>query len=311
VGTLGGIVYVKDCPQVVVAGLQAAGSDQPNPLPSIGTFPAVRGHAGVVVEQSGLWMADSTVIGTATRTPTLLFGGDGGAGILAVSSWVQISRSVVRGARSGGLQNGVAGAGGAGIEAVQSTVVVHGGSGNSVTGAAAYEVMASGTTGLGFAGPGLLVDATSLAGHGADVPVAGGLGSTSLPAGPSVVAAPGAAVFALAERFPTVSLTPPTVHVGTTLTVELSGEPGAHYRAVALQTAPSASVAGLVGFLLVDLATVQAIEGVTLDASGSGTVLVPIPPNPALAGMVIVEQAAQLLSFGVLLSPPALTAVVL
>jgi hypothetical protein len=157
----------------------------------------------------------------------------------------------------------------------------------------------------------VLLDATSTLAYASDVMLVGGLGTSFLPPAPPISWAPGATITPLAERLPTVALSPHSISIGTTLTVQLSGQPGLdHIRAVALQTSPGVALSGAYGKLLVSLPTVAAIEVVSLGASGAATIFVPIPADPSLVGLEIVEQGAQFLSFGAMLSPPVLCSLV-
>lgn len=307
--SVGGTVYVSNAAQVVASGIHAFGSQLGPPTP--GRVTPIKGVPGMLIQQSSVFVADSFVDGCATFVPATGFGGDGGDGISVFGSNVQISRSSIRGAQSGGNSVSIAALGGAGVRASGSVVVIHGGTFNSVRGADVFESSLGPNSWSGLANSAVRLDAASTLAYASDVALVGGAGSLSLPPAPATWWVPGAMIYALAERLPTVSLTPASIAIGTTLTVELSGQPGLdHIRAVTLQTAYGVALPGAFGTLLVDLPTVAAIEIVNLGASGTATVLVPIPPDPSLTGLQIVEQGAQSLSFGIMLAPPALCSLV-
>lgn len=306
-GTVGGILYVRDCAQVVASGVHAGGSLYVYPLATPGGASPAHGLAGMLIERSSFWLMDGSADGNATRQPSTGFGGDGGAGLAAIDSSVQIGRSVVRGAQSGGLQNAVPGIGGVGLDAVGGHILIHGASGNSVIGATAYEQSPAGWVGLGSSGAAIRLDATSSLTYAADVALVPGGGTASIPAAPQMVVAPGSTVLALGQRLPTTSITPPFALPGTTLTVVNSGQPGLdHIRAVTLQTAPAFTFGGVLGTLLVDLPTVVFWHIEPLGPSGVQTTLVQVPIDPSLGGIQVVEQAAQVLATGVAISPPVL-----
>lgn len=303
---LGGTLWVRDCAQVVASDLRVTGNPTTFPFPTSGDAIARRGMSGVLVERSSLWMADCAAEGNATRFMTTGFGGSGGDGLTSIDSYVHVASSVLRGAQSGGMQNGIAGAGGAGIHATGSSLVVHGAAGNQVRGADAFAVVAGSSTGLGAAGSAIALDAASSLVHAVDVVFAPGAASGSLPAAPPIFAVPGAAVIAAPVKLPSVSM-PAFVPLGGGLLVEIAGEPGIdHIRAVALSTAASQSYAGIFGLVLVDLPTLVTIHVETLSAAGTGSIQLTVPLDPWLAGIVIVEQAAQVHPGVIVLSPPVL-----
>jgi hypothetical protein len=91
------------------------------------------------------------------------------------------------------------------------------------------------------------------------------------------------------------------------LTIEIAGQPGFdHIRVAALQTAPAVTFPGVSGTLVIDLQAVFLTEVVTLGPAGVATSSVTVPADPSLAGIQVVEQAAQVLPGGIAISPPAL-----
>jgi hypothetical protein len=304
--TLGGILHVRDCAQVVASGVGALGSVYTVLLPVMGEASLKRGHAGFLVERSGFWMNDCRADGNATRLVSSGFGGDGGPGLMTIDASVQIARSLIRGAQSGGHQNGVFGFGGAAIDVFGSTVLVHGASPNALFGALPLEFDAGAAIGLGAAGSAIKLDGTSSVTYAPDVPLVPGSGAPTLPDAPAIAAAAGAIVAPLTHRLPTVVITPATVPPGATLTVLLQGEPNLDYiRAVGPRTSPAVGLSGVSGKVLVDLTTLLFFDVRLLDASGAVSSTVNVPADPALAGLEVVEQAAQVLPAGIALSPPS------
>jgi hypothetical protein len=304
---IGGILNVQNCSQVVISGVRSLGIG----LSSSGGSSPVHGLSGAVVQSSMVWIADSTARGSATSLPIFGWGGDGGDGITLINSVAHIARSVIQGAQTSGLQNGVAGAGGPGIRAQGSTVVLHGGFENVTAGANAYEQLSSGILKLGTAGSGVILDGSSSLVYGVDVSLAGGTGTASLPPGTPLVAAAGSIVEARAERLPTVSVAPASAPLGSQLTIRLSGEPGVDYiRAVGLRTMPALGV-GALGSVVIDLSTIFYWPVDTLDPTGNLTSFVTVPLDPSLAAVEVVEQCAQALPGGIVISPPVIFTFVL
>jgi hypothetical protein len=194
----------------------------------------------------------------------------------------------------------VPGAGGHGVRAEGSLVAIHGGVGNATSGANAFP-----QANLGTAGSAVSLDGASGLIYGVDAALSGGAGAASLPPAAPISSAAGSFVDARGERLPTVSITPASVSLGSTLTVRISGEPAFPLiRAVAFQTVPIVPVTGALGAVFVDLSGVFLWHYDTLDATGNLTGVGTIPQDPALANVSIVEQAAQLLPSGIFISPP-------
>jgi hypothetical protein len=161
--------------------------------------------------------------------------------------------------------------------------------------------------GFGTAGSAVSLDGSSSLVYGVDVSLLGGTGTASLPPAPPLAAAAGSIVDARAEQLPTVSITPASASLGSQLTVRLSGEPGVDYiRAVGLRTMPALGVPGALGSVVVDLSTVFFWPVDTLDPTGNLTSFVTVPLDPSLAGVEVVEQCAQALPSGLVISPPVI-----
>jgi hypothetical protein len=203
-----GLLHIHDCAQVVASRVRAIGQVSAFPFPHPGGPVQASGLAGALIEQSNLSMTDCAINGNATRPPSSGFGGDGGDGIRAIDSTLYLGGTSAAGSQSGGRQNGAPGFGGAGLRAIGSTVLVHGGSGNALHGAHAFEFAGSGTVGLGFAGNAVVLDSASSLTYAPDVSLVPGNGSASLPGGVPIAASSGASVNPTAERLPTVSITP-------------------------------------------------------------------------------------------------------
>jgi hypothetical protein len=252
-------------------------------------------------------MTDCPISDIATRPVTTGFGGDGGDGIRLIDATLHLGRTSSAGCQSGGRQNGVPGFGGAALRAITSTILLHGGTGNALWGADGLEVSGNGSVGLGFAGHAIVLDSASVLTYAPDVNLLPGDGTATLPPGVAIAASAGASLIPMAVRLPTVSITPAFAPLGSTLLIEIAGQPGIdHFRVTALATAPAVSFAGVSGSLLVDLQTVILTEVQTLGAPGIATSSVTVPNDPSLAGIEIVEQAAQALPGGVAISPPVL-----
>ncbi len=312
VGMAAGALSIQDCSVVVGSHLVTSAVETVFPIPIGGSAAQADGVAGLIVERSGVTLDDASLGGTATTIPVSAFGGDGGPGIVAIDSVVQLGRSSVRGGPSGGRQPGVAGIGGAGIRAVRSQLLVHGGPNNLVRGAAGFEYGSPGAASLGTPAPAIALDGASSMSHASDAALIGGAGTANQPAAAAIAAAPGATTFPIASRLPTVAMTPATVLMGGLLTVEIAGEPLVdHIRVLTLVTSAAVTFPGVSGALLIDPAAAIVIHVDPLDASGVGTVPLPVPVVPALNGIQLVEQAAQVLPSGLALSPPVLATVVL
>jgi hypothetical protein len=306
----GGLLWITNCAQVAASHVQALGWNQVLPFPTPGAAAPIRGLAGILVESSALLISDSTALGNSTRPAESGFGGDGGPGMRLLHSSVQISRSAIRGAQSAGLLNGVAGAGGHGIDATESFILVHGGAQNAIAGANAWQLTLV-VAQLGTSGSAVSVDEGSILIHGVDVTLTGGGSTASLPASPPVAQQAGSTVTAKPERLPTVSITPAAPQLGSTLTVNLTGQPGFdHVRAVAFQTAPALGFRNVLGAALVDLSTVAIWHTETLGPGGTLSIQVAVPSDPSIAGLAIVEQCAQALPSGVVISPPVIVTLV-
>lgn len=306
-GAFTGMLRIQNCAQVVASRVRALGSTTTFPIPSIGGASQLDGLSGFAIDNATVWMMDCEADGNATKYGFSGIGGDGGAGIRAMNAMLHVGRSTIRGGQSAGRQPGVAGLGGPGISAIGTSILVHGGAGNLIAGANAYESSALGPLALGQAGSAVTLDAQSWLAYGSDVVLTAGSGTASLPAALPIDAPPGATVIAAPYRLPTVSITPAYAALGSTLTVTITGEPGIEQiRAVTLQTAPWVAFPGATGLLVVDLPSVLFFHVEPIGPTGSEQFLVPVPNDPSLGGLQIVEQGAQGLPAGISISPPIL-----
>jgi hypothetical protein len=264
----------------------------------------------VLIERSSVWMTACEARGNATRFVATGFGGDGGSGVFAIDSAIHVGLCIVFGGQSGGRANGVTGVGAPGVMLVASSALLHGGPPNGILGAIAFEQHLAGVDGLGAAAPALAVDGSSVARYAPDLAMVGGSESASLAAAPTIGAAIGATVVAIQHRLPTSSLSPSTASLGGVLTFVRAGQPNLpHVSAFSLETSPMVQLGGVSGALLVAMPSVFAFADVLLDSTGIATSIVTIPADPALAGLGVVQQCAQVVAGAVTLAPPALLAV--
>ena len=307
---IGGVLHVQNCSQVVISGVRSLGAGGST---SVINSSLVHGLSGAAVQNSMVWIADSTAQGSASSLDP-----SGMAGTAETESPSSIPSRTSRDPssrerRAQGFRAAWRAPAAPGIRAQGSVVVLHGGFGNTTVGANAYELQLPNGAALllGTAGNAVILDGSSSLVYGVDVALSGGTGTASLPPATPLAAAAGSIVDARAERLPTVSITPASASLGSQLTVRLSGEPGVDYiRAVGLRTMPALGV-GALGSVVVDLSTIFLWHFDTLDPTGNLTESVTVPLDPSLAGVEIVEQCAQALPSGLVVSPPVIFTLVL
>ncbi|MBL8898400.1 MAG: hypothetical protein JNM84_12260 [Planctomycetes bacterium] len=305
-GGVGGVLLLRDCAQVVIDGVRTAVTA----TPVSGPFQGTEGLSGLFAERSRAWVSRCDFRGTSAGTRSGGISGDPGAGMRAFDSEVTLARTRLEGGggAAGSLASAVAG--GAGIEARNSAIAVHGGDGAAIVGADARETLFLLFFLYNSGGHAIEADATSSIALAPDVLLVAGAPSANLPAGQPIVAASGASVAVLPERAPSLAFLPQIGALGSNSTVQYQGEPGSiHARFLSFASGDALALPGIEGALLLDLLTFFYIETVTLDGLGQATRLAPIPPDPLLAGLGLVEQTVQLSPLGLRFAPPALKSI--
>lgn len=212
---------------------------------------------------------------------------DGGPGIVAIDATVRVARSDIRG--GAGVQflplspNPPGTAGGAAIEASGSDVLVRGGPGNQLRGG-------PGGGGGGPGGAAVFVDAGSLVATTPDVVAVAGLDGSQQPSTPAI---DGPGLHApLAFPLATIAVAAPLVAPGSVAGFALAGEPlAACLPLLALGASTGFSLPGVLGLFTVDPAGIAMLPVAVLDAVGAGGALLPVPPSPSLAGIVVHAQS--------------------
>lgn len=292
------LVEVVDSAHVVLERCSFTGED------ATSTF----GGKPLTIDSSNVWVAGSTLIAGATGQaffPEILSAASGieveGGGTVRVAS------SFVQGGLSGSLDAGVVfpGSGGSGIFVEWGSAVVSGGPGNTIRGGDADPDGPAGSD-PGYA---LLTTFFGNATYAADAALEGGLQLDGEP-GPALPAAPHGSLTGLSYARAVLATTAAQVAPGGAFDLDFSGnELSPVGTFVALGTDPFLVIADVDGLLAVDLATLFVGPSAVLDGSGLATSSVSVPPQPGLAGTVVVFQSVELGSEAVSLSNPALVVI--
>ncbi|MBK9385315.1 MAG: hypothetical protein IPN34_10920 [Planctomycetes bacterium] len=299
----GGLVLVRDCAQVVMDGVKALGASLPN---SNGT----EGISGLYVERSRLWISRCDLAGSSPGGRSNGASGEAGSGLRAIDSEVQLARTRLVGAGGAARTTALAEPGGPGLEARGSSIVVHGGDGAAIVGADARETLFLLYYIYGSGGHAIEADAGSSVVLAPDVQLLAGAPSANLPGGQAISAASGASVSTLPERAPSLAFLPQIGALGSTSTVQYQGQPGSlHARFLSFASGNALALPGIEGALLLDLLTFFYVETVTLDGLGQATSFAPIPADPLLTGLSLVEQTVQWSPLGLRFGPPALKSI--
>jgi hypothetical protein len=299
----GGLVLVRDCAQVLMDGVKALGASLPN---SNGT----EGISGFFVERSRAWVSRCEFGGSSAGTRASGASGEAGSGLRAIDSEVQLARTRLVGAGGAARTTALAEPGGSGLDARGSSIVVHGGDGATIVGADARETLYILFFLYGSGGHAIEADATSAIALAPDVLVSAGAPSANLPGGQPISAASGASLRTLSERAPSLAFLPQIGALGSTSTVQYQGEPGSiHARFLSFASGDALALPGIEGTLLLDLLSFLYLETVTLDGLGQATSLAPIPADPLLGGLGIVEQTLQWTPLALRFAPPALKSI--
>jgi hypothetical protein len=266
-------------------------------------------HFGLVptalrVERSLVHVNACSFLGS--QAPNVTTGFDGAPGIVAIDATVRVARSDIRG--GAGVQFGFPApnppgtAGGAAIHASGSDVLVRGGPGNELRGGL-------GGGGGGRGGAAVFVYANSLVATTPDVVAVAGLDGSQQPSTPAIDG-PGLHV-PLAFPLATIAVAAPLVAPGGVADFALAGEPlAACLPLLALGASTGFSLPGVLGLFAVDPAGIVTLPVAMLDAVGAGGALLPVPPSPSLAGIVVHAQSLSLAPSGwISVSGPTLFAV--
>jgi hypothetical protein len=302
-----GLVLLRDCQQVLMDGVRALGAAMPMSNVSPGY---VDGFSGLYVERSRVWVSRCELTGSSAGTRANGQSGEPGSGLRAVSSEVQLARTRLVGAGGSAQTLPLAESAGAGLDARGSSIAVHGGDGATIVGADARETLFLHFFLYCSGGQAIEVDATSTLALAPDVLLLPGAPSANLPGGQPIVAVPGASVSTLPERAPSLAFLPQIGPLGSTSTVQYQGAPGSiHARFLSFASGNALVLPGIEGALLLDLLSFFYVETVTLDALGQATSLAPIPADPLLAGLGLVEQTLQWSPLALRFAPPALKSI--
>jgi hypothetical protein len=307
-GVQNGTLLVFNCPQVIVERVRCTNSFQGNPSTGLA---GPNGMAGAFVSGSKVWFNACELRGKSGIPIAPLLGqlsGNGGDGLIAVQSEVELARTLAVGASGSAYlalgQPPVTG--GAGLRATNSQIRLIGGAGNQLEGAPAVEL--GPPVGLtGPAGVGAVIDAGSSLVRASDTAVAGGAGVGTQPPAPAFQVATGGQQVDLARRLPSLQLSPGLVQIGQALTVDYQGEPNSvHLRALWVSSGLALPLPGIGGSLLLDPLTLVQTLPVVLDLAGQAQVQSGIPNNPNYLGLCLVEQSAQVAGFDIDLGTPAI-----
>jgi hypothetical protein len=289
-------VLVADSARVLIQGCDLRGAS------GFTQFGGV-GDAGLVAQDSKLWISDSRLRATNASYGEFTFAQEGAPGARFTGCEVRLARTEARGG-SGSYDQFLPGPapGGPGIELVGSSLVLAGGPGNLLQGAAGFWDTVSNSSG----GAGLRLTADSAVESATDALLVGGLdGLASTPA-PALEVDGTSTATALPQRLPTLAPSAQTVALGGSLQLELSGEPGA----IAVPTASgllgaTLHLPGIEGPILIDVTAYTALPPVLLDPAGTGTRGLSVPANPILAGSHLWLQSAELAAGTLRISNPA------
>lgn len=323
-GSASGLLVIEDCAgPVVIADVANANTDILTGAPAVAqvrasdqvvfdacSFIAVATGdgstpptAGLLVEQSKVYVNDSTVVGASAAT--LFFqpvvARDGAPAIRVVDSVVRVSRSAVTG--GAGTQNSAFAvveeltAGGAGIEVQSGSALLRGGAGNLVMGGRGGSATVGGMAAVGPGGAGVFVAAPALATTVGDSVVQAGPdfdGATTTPA----IAGPGAHL-PFAEAYATLGADRTVATLGGNVTFELGGPAnGTALTYYSTKQVAALTVAGTKGEVLLDPLALSPLPPRTLDAAGAASFTANVPANPGLVGVSVLVQSVAALSTG-------------
>jgi hypothetical protein len=245
-------------------------------------------HGAVVVRSSELWVANASIAGS------VLYGdlfNHASSGIDSTSSTLHVWSSQVQG---GDLTyQGVGsdlGPGGSGILAVGSSLDLFGGPGAGIRGG-------KGTidflTGSSPGGPGIELRQGSRATISQNQFLQGGLDGRGGGRAPEI-RSDASSSFTLPPRiFPTLASSAPAVRRGSSFTLSLAGNAGAHQVLYfALRTGPTTTYPGVLGFGLVGSSTFP-VANVLVPSSGTASFGVLVPNVPALLGATLFFQSVE------------------
>jgi hypothetical protein len=247
---------------------------------------------GMSVAASTVWMMNSTVRGGSKDT---LPGADA---IQSSASTLYLGACDVQGGQ-GGIPFGCGLAGGAGVSLNGGLLKAvgpqgHIGGGDSPTG---YSTWLCGI-GAGHGGVGIHVAGGAQAIVAASLTVEGGQDDHHLfpgsGAAEAILVESGSSLSSSTFLYPTLLASQPTTAVGGSVTLVLDGNPSALGTfALALELASSPfSFPGVDGAVILGSGA-KVLATVPLDAAGTGSLVLSVPPNPALVGLVGVFQALE------------------
>jgi hypothetical protein len=289
-------LLVVDCPRVLVLDSLVRGG-------VLGGFGATP-RGALYALRSGLWIAGCEIAGANGDH----FVTQEGAHALEVSSCeVRLWSSRLFAGGSGMTLMGSGGQGGTGLLAVASRVELFGGPGSEILGGhGAFES----TTSLNYAGgPAVSVrQGSSLLVQLAQT-VEGGLDGLETVRAPSFDTDGTTSTRIDTLLYPTLAC-PPQAALGATITLTLAGNPGALQVAwLALRTGPTTILRRVAGAGVLDPFDYR-VAGITvLSNAGSATLPLAVPPTSALLGTTVFLQGTEKLGQRYAIGNPALVAI--
>ena len=284
-------VNLRDCERVLLLSstIDGAGTDA---------------LAAVEVLRSELFMADSTVVGLTNAFSGFI--SSGAMGLRADESTVRVWRSTLEGGDGSGgkpVFPGTAGNGGAGLVAIDSTVELFGGSVGELRGGDGGPPGLFGAIGQGASG--LVLEQSAVVRVQVGIPVSAGVDGDGL-GGPTATMVDGTSSLVLeSDVFPVISTTTALVASGTSAVLDLEGEPGsAHFLWAAAGLGPDLSIAGVEGVVVLDPSSLLLVGVIPLDGAGQAQLSVAVPATPSVLGAVVPLQSAAATASGLALSNP-------
>lgn len=283
-----------------------------------GPFGASNAQSGVLIENSNVVINACEIRGADMSQVALIpnafpFPFDGGAGVRAVNSSVQISGSRIYGGRGLGQattsQATVGGDGGPGVDGIGSQLDLRGGTGNVYMGGDGGSVVVGLMTSSGSGASGAVIGLSSTGVGALDAQFVAGLD------GDGVLGAPGVLVLGsygqLLSNPASLDVAPHSAVIGGPLALALGGDPGAAYLSFfSLTQLPAMALPGIYGSVLIDPASAVLVATTTLNPAGTAVVNMGIPAVPALIGFSGIFQGLSATPQGQLsVSSPGLIAI--
>src|SRR5262245_664405 len=291
-------VQIESCARAVLLDVQIAGAGHYG-----GFGDTARG--AVFAQDSALWIANSEIHGTTEGSSVTT---EASHGVEVENSSLRVWRSRILGGSNPPTMKGSAGDGGTGIRAVSSRVELLGGPTSEVTGGDGSYASVGMQDWPGGPGVDLLQDSSARIQE--DIPIQGGFDGLGIAQAPDIQVDGSSSYSLVSEVFPTLVSSDLHAQLGSSFDLTLAGNPGAsQILFFSLRLGPTDDFRGVGGRGVLDRLSLSRAARVLIPPSGVHTATFLVPNTSALLGTTLFFRNLEKSASGSALGNPALVTI--